>query len=114
MVAGIGSGTTLQGGPVVVTGISLACGGYLVRRDALQWGPVVVTGISVEQQHRRLRVTVASMGSGRGDRNQLTVGDQLGEPHLASMGSGRGDRNQCGPWSRCGRWVTSFNGVRSW
>jgi len=85
----------------------------------LQWGPVVVTGIS--RAHRATRhEPPASMGSGRGDRNQVVVDYlQLLEAaelqwgpvvvtgispraglgqllvHLpASMGSGRGDRNQ--------------------
>jgi len=62
----------LQWGPVVVTGIS---GSQLSRycsvRSALQWGPVVVTGIR-GGVHRCLRPDLtASMGSGRGDRNQV-------------------------------------------
>ncbi len=80
----------LQWGPVVVTGISGpsllllgACG------TGLQWGPVVVTGISDDPRRDR-RPRGASMGSGRGDRNQLT------------------SRRPIGSASSC------FNGVRSW
>ncbi len=44
----------------------------LGKRTLLQWGPVVVTGIrglvSSGELDRRLN---ASMGSGRGDRNQV-------------------------------------------
>jgi len=38
----------------------------------LQWGPVVVTGISrIDRTEDREEIkTLASMGSGRGDRNQ--------------------------------------------
>ncbi len=61
----------LQWGPVVVTGIRRELF-YGVELDwMLQWGPVVVTGIS--RGHLGvLRRTGrdASMGSGRGDRNQ--------------------------------------------
>jgi len=37
---------------------------------ALQWGPVVVTGISLPLPTTTVVFVVASMGSGRGDRNQ--------------------------------------------
>ena len=62
----------LQWGPVVVTGIrALTANDTSLYATALQWGPVVVTGIS--RGHLGvLRRTGrdASMGSGRGDRNQ--------------------------------------------
>jgi len=78
--------------------------GVDVRTEAtdilLQWGPVVVTGIRrpwttcADAGHRH-----ASMGSGRGDRNQVRVGRVPGHAGIASMGSGRGDRNQLsGEW----------------
>ena len=38
--------------------------------SVLQWGPVVVTGISGRSAGCLLRDGPASMGSGRGDRNQ--------------------------------------------
>jgi len=40
----------------------------------LQWGPVVVTGISEGLPVRLGDRAQASMGSGRGDRNQDTLG----------------------------------------
>jgi len=57
---------------------------------SLQWGPVVVTGI-------------------RGE-----IWDYMGAKYGASMGSGRGDRNQI--HTVVGAWGTTpgFNGVRSW
>ena len=86
----------------------------------LQWGPVVVTGIRRLQERRSDLVHLfASMGSGRGDRNQVFrsqresrsttslqwgpvvvtgisggVKENASTPGSASMGSGRGDRNQ--------------------
>jgi len=51
---------------------------------------------------------VASMGSGRGDRNQFVAAllTSLTRPG-ASMGSGRGDRNQLSEmaWSTRARWL---------
>ena len=37
----------------------------------LQWGPVVVTGIRDTSRGRRMAGQRASIGSGRGDRNQV-------------------------------------------
>jgi len=105
----------LQWGPVVVTGIR---GPDERRGDArcvLQWGPVVVTGISADEVADAEVVAGASMGSGRGDRNQEYVEQHAPEAVPASMGSGRGDRNQ--RWAeRSGASPTRccFNGVRSW
>jgi len=85
----------LQWGPVVVTGIRPVSTCMARGRDvSLQWGPVVVTGISGEDGFH-LPGAVASMGSGRGDRNQDSVFHRHRErARHASMGSGRGDRNQ--------------------
>jgi len=82
----------------------------------LQWGPVVVTGISGKIGPFTDDVARASMGSGRGDRNQ--VARTQGERSMvrASMGSGRGDRNQLSQHHHRDIQLpeTSFNGVRSW
>ncbi len=40
----------------------------------LQWGPVVVTGIRYGPQTNEVARKFASMGSGRGDRNQVPTG----------------------------------------
>ena len=82
----------LQWGPVVVTGISDLDGAdVLIRIGGLQWGPVVVTGISQAPPAALQLARAASMGSGRGDRNQARL--------ILSW-----------PWREyCG-----FNGVRSW
>jgi len=61
----------LQWGPVVVTGISRAYIGKTMQDPWLQWGPVVVTGISVAAHGDGHPRGPASMGSGRGDRNQV-------------------------------------------
>ena len=58
--------------------------------SVLQWGPVVVTGISGGP-----------------------AGPQVGRPVSASMGSGRGDRNQLAQGEVAGL-ISGFNGVRSW
>jgi len=85
----------LQWGPVVVTGISTARGVARCAWTGLQWGPVVVTGISPERGAGASPALPASMGSGRGDRNQLwNLWGTLNWLRPASMGSGRGDRNQ--------------------
>ena len=87
----------LQWGPVVVTGISDLDGAdVLIRIGGLQWGPVVVTGISQAPPAALQLARAASMGSGRGDRNQWRLVIQPCQRIIhASMGSGRGDRNQC-------------------
>jgi len=56
---------------------------------------------------------LASMGSGRGDRNQRWRGARFVRAAAASMGSGRSDRNQVG-LPEVGREHACFNGVRSW
>jgi len=38
--------------------------------EMLQWGPVVVTGIRYRRRDGSEQILTASMGSGRGDRNQ--------------------------------------------
>jgi len=75
----------------VVTGIRVPVqhAGTAVT-DALQWGPVVVTGIRRIGDLFREQVNSASMGSGRGDRNQDI------KQMVANFESSR------------------FNGVRSW
>jgi len=74
----------------VVTGIRLlALAAAVVWAYKLQWGPVVVTGISALAARREPLGVLASMGSGRGDRNQI--------PRRAAM-----------------RQRLRFNGVRSW
>ena len=60
----------LQWGPVVVTGISWVEDNMQRGCPVLQWGPVVVTGISSDPEYQRSGSYCASMGSGRGDRNQ--------------------------------------------
>jgi len=85
----------------------------------LQWGPVVVTGISLTGPGPLPTRHPASMGSGRGDRNQATTSrtrngpstlqwgpvvvtgirgtrksGRLSVKRCASMGSGRGDRDR--------------------
>ena len=60
----------------------------------LQWGPVVVTGIRRSSCGSVCCTGFASMGSGRGDRNQLLIAVTKMIGTEASMGSGRGDRNQ--------------------
>jgi len=61
----------LQWGPVVVTGIRvLQVITWGPVSDELQWGPVVVTGIRFRDGMWRGPEMPASMGSGRGDRNQ--------------------------------------------
>jgi len=130
----------LQWGPVVVTGISRGRRTILLRPvHQLQWGPVVVTGIRGElrcpyygavfhasmgsgrgdrnQAESNKKSTIeraASMGSGRGDRNQhdLLLFQQLSR--VASMGSGRGDRNQATSETWPNAAIARFNGVRSW
>jgi len=61
---------------------------------SLQWGPVVVTGIRGEIWDYMGAKYGASMGSGRGDRNQCLLPLERLTEWEASMGSGRGDRNQ--------------------
>jgi len=62
----------LQWGPVVMTGPQrLISTPVQVALTSLQWGPVVMTGISARtKQDDREMVSRASIGSGRGDRNQ--------------------------------------------
>ena len=55
----------------------LSCGFFRPSTWVLQWGPVVVTGISSADRVRPLVGGAASMGSGRGDRNQ---GSRLRRP----------------------------------
>jgi len=57
--------------------------------DELQWGPVVVTGIRPNPFVQHIARSLASMGSGRGDRNQGIGGPAVGA-------------------------AAGFNGVRSW
>jgi len=124
-----------------VTGISLAIiyGDKVSAALGLQWGPVVVTGIRSTATRKPRHAGPASMGSGRGDRNQLgCLVITLSSRSQASMGSGRGDRNQSvrkeltwlreqvlqwGPVVVTGISSTApastgtsvrFNGVRSW
>jgi len=59
----------LQWGPVVVTGIRRVRRTHRQFPLTLQWGPVVVTGISEDAVQAETELA-ASMGSGRGDRNQ--------------------------------------------
>jgi len=61
----------LQWGPVVVTGISMCRHPTRVFGRGLQWGPVVVTGIRLKELLSIKSSQAASMGSGRGDRNQV-------------------------------------------
>jgi len=65
--------------------------------STLQWGPVVVTGISGPHLTHAAHQDRASMGSGRGDRNQVVLHVRRLAGRTASMGSGRGDRNQGRP-----------------
>jgi len=100
----------------VVTGIRLlALAAAVVWAYKLQWGPVVVTGISRTPPPESTVGLHASMGSGRGDRNQGGILAVKGTVDEASMGSGRGDRNQ---HLRSPSDITThrrgFNGVRSW
>jgi len=61
----------LQWGPVVVvTGIRITGKWNPGYASGLQWGPVVVTGIRRLINARSALRKMASMGSGRGDRNQ--------------------------------------------
>jgi len=81
----------LQWGPVVVTGIRvIAQRAEEADEIQLQWGPVVVTGIRRQSSRGLRQRRAASMGSGRGDRNQTREYVALDDSSLR------------------------FNGVRSW
>jgi len=106
----------LQWGPVVVTGISGTGTAVTVKGTyPLQWGPVVVTGISwtTYMGNDCTSSVFASMGSGRGDRNQvlaeLPFTDltwlQWGPVVVTGISTSSGVERA--PVSR-------FNGVRSW
>jgi len=70
----------LQWGPVVVTRIRWSKVPATPALCRLQWGPVVVTGIRGEAAERPHCTNLASMGSGRGDRNQTATA-----PHSAAV-----------------------------
>ena len=98
----------------MVTGISVLVGELGFRCNSLQWGPVVVTGISTGRHHR------VPAGWGRASMGPVVVTGiserivQAEDAKQASMGSGRGDRNQVVTGRPPGVRAGGFNGVRSW
>jgi len=66
----------------VVTGIraGAADADKIVQTGSLQWGPVVVTGIRRSEPEAGEPGAAASMGSGRGDRNQPAPVPPLAAP----------------------------------
>jgi hypothetical protein len=86
----------LQWCPAIVTGISDVARDWRWKWEAPQWCPAIVTGISNLFVDDRAIGGEASMVSGHKDRKQVPV--QQGQVHVvvASMVSGRGDRNQKG------------------
>ena len=108
-----GTGFTLQWGPVVVTGIRAMTYSSVQVAYTLQWGPVVVTGIRVSVIEHAMPVLRASMGSGRGDRNQQEVEADYDRRITLQWGpvvvTGISRPGLHHPGAGCG-----FNGVRSW
>jgi len=82
--------------------------------DALQWGPVVMTGIRPAIRAGLYGCPLASMGSGRDDRNQRWIQAIRGMIAWLQWGPVV-VTGISGAVHRCpGRIYYRFNGVRSW